>query len=290
MALWAIGTDTAIGTTEGQDRMPAGMAREITEAEKATYRDDGIVCLRQMFAPGWVAFLREMAERDVENPSPMHVDATRDGTGRFFGDTFVWQHLTELRRFVFDSHAADLAMALMGADKVNLFFDQFLIKEPGTSTPTLWHHDMPYWPVDGEHVCSLWIALDPVTKESGAVEYVVGSHRWGQKYKAVAFKDENLYKEDLPPVPDIAAMRDRLTFRQFELEPGDCTVHHGLTVHGAPGNASSTRRRRAYITRWTGDRAVYDPRPGIQPMLYDPDIARGGPLDCELFPVVRRVG
>jgi ectoine hydroxylase-related dioxygenase (phytanoyl-CoA dioxygenase family) len=270
--------------------MPERALREITEEEKAAYRDEGIVCLRQAFEPAWVEFLQDMAARDVENPSRMRVDATLAGTGRFFGDTFVWQHHNELRRFIFDSHAADFAASVMGTKKINLLFDQFLIKEAGTSTQTLWHHDLPYWPVGGDHVCTLWIALDSVTKESGAVEYVVGSHKWGQRYQAVSFKDDNLYKEDLPPVPDIDAMRDQFTFRQFELEPGDCTIHHGLTLHGAPGNASTTRARRAYVTRWTGDDAYYNPRPNIQPMLYDPDIAEGGPLDCELFPVVRRAG
>ncbi len=261
--------------------------REITTDEVNTYREDGIVCLRQLFDPDTVAMLADVADRDMANPSPMGAEATRDGTGRFFSDTFIWKHFDELHDFVTNSHAAEVAAALLRSHKINLLFDQFLIKDPGTSTPTLWHHDAPYWPVAGKQICTLWLALDPVRKESGAVEYVVGSHHWGQRFKAVSFKDENLYKEDLPPVPDINAMRDRLKFAQYELEPGDCTVHDGLTVHGAPGNSDSTRKRRAYVTRWMGDDVTYNPRPNLQPMLYDPDIPAGGPLDCELFPVVR---
>lgn len=63
--------------------------------------------------------------------------------------------------------------------------------------------------------------------------------------------------------------------------------HDALALHGAPGNATADRQRRAYITRWTGDDARYHPRPNIQPMLRDPGIAAGGPLDRSLFPVVR---
>lgn len=261
--------------------------RAITDEEIRTYQDDGIVCLRQMFDADTVALLRDVAERDMADPSPMVVEATRDGTGRFFGDTFVWQHIDELRRFLFDSPSADIAAALLGSRKVNLLFDQFLIKLPGTSTPTLWHHDEPYWPVAGNQICTIWTALDPVTQASGAVEYVCGSHRWGKRFKAVSFKDQDLYKEDLPPVPDIEAMRDDLRLVQFELEPGDCTVHHGRTVHGAPGNSSTSVKRRAYIVRWMGEDVTYNPRPNLQPMLRDPGIPAGGPLDCELFPVVR---
>ncbi len=73
-----------------------------------------------------------------------------------------------------------------------------------------------------------------------------------------------------------------------KMEPGDCsTLHHGLTVHGAPGNSSLSQKRRAYIIRWAGEDATYNPRPNLQPMLHDPDIAAGDPLDCSLFATVR---
>lgn len=263
--------------------------RDITEEEIRTYQEDGIVCLRQLFDAKTVAMLRGVVDRDMKNPGPMALDATRDGEGRFFGNTFVWQHYPELKEFVFESPAADIASAILQSPKVNIIFDQFLVKEPGTSTPTLWHHDQTYWPVAGDQVCTLWLALDPVTNESGAVEYVCGSHRWGKRFKAVSFKDEDLYKENLPPVPDIEELRDKHKMVQFELEPGDCTIHHGLTVHGAPGNSTLSQKRRAYIIRWAGEDVTYYPRPNLQPMLYDPEIAVGEPIDCSLFPIVRNI-
>ncbi|MEM8650335.1 MAG: phytanoyl-CoA dioxygenase family protein [Pseudomonadota bacterium] len=261
--------------------------RSLTEEEIKTYHEDGIVCLRQFFDLESVEMLRNVVDRDMINPGPMALDVTRDGKGKFFGNTFVWKHYEELDDFIHNSPAGDIVAGILQSSKVNLIFDQFLVKEPGTTTPTLWHHDQTYWPIAGDQVCTMWLALDPVTKENGAVEYVCGSHRWGQRFKAVSFKDDNLYKEDLPPVPDIDAMRDQYKIVQFELEPGDCTLHHGLTVHGAPGNSSLSQIRRAYVTRWGGDDVTYYPRPNLQPMLYDPEIPEGGPIDCSLFPVVR---
>ena len=78
------------------------------------------------------------------------------------------------------------------------------------------------------------------------------------------------YHESLEPVPDIDNQRDAYDFACFEMVPGDCTIHHGLTVHGAPGNSSSRVRRRAYITRWAGEDVTYKPRPNLQRMLRDP--------------------
>jgi ectoine hydroxylase-related dioxygenase (phytanoyl-CoA dioxygenase family) len=126
--------------------------------------------------------------------------------------------------------------------------------------------------------------LDKVTAESGAVEYIKGSHRWGKKFKPASFSGNNQYTENLPDVPDIEAMRGELEFVQFDLEPGDCTVHHGLIVHGSPGNQSLQNRRRAHISRWAGDDVIFSPREGLQEMPPLPELADGDPIDSELFP------
>ncbi|SLN66828.1 phytanoyl-CoA dioxygenase family protein [Oceanibacterium hippocampi] len=261
--------------------------RAITEQEIAAYREDGVVCLRKMFDAEWVEYLREAIQKDIARPGKLKRDVNRGGTGEFFSDTFVWKNIEDFEAFIFDSPSGEIAASLFGAEKVNMLFDQILIKEPGTSTGTLWHHDATYWPIKGHQVCTLWLALDNVSLANGAVEYVKGSHLWNHRYRPESFTGEATYQgQDLPGVPDVESMRDTLDIVHFDLEPGDCTIHHGLTLHGAPGNTSSSLRRRAYVSRWCGDDIVYDPRPNIQKMLYDPDIQPGGPLDCELFPVV----
>lgn len=266
---------------------PAQPVRDITEDEIKTYEEDGIVCLQGVFARDWVERMREAAEQALQEPGELHAElaAERQETGRFFHDTFIWTRNDICRQFVFESPAAQIARQIMRSDKVNIFFDQWLIKEPGTTTKTPWHHDMTYWPIDGWQICTVWFGLDPVTRESGGVEYVKGSHKWGQKYRPASFGGGNQYKEHLPEVPDIEAMRDELEFVQYELEPGDCTVHQGLIVHGSPGNKSATVRRRAHTSRWTGDDVVFHPREGLQEMPpMPPELASGDPLDSDLWP------
>ncbi len=266
--------------------MNQDLPRPLTAEEIETFQNDGIVCLRGFFDRDWVEFLRDRIEEDIANPSGMVKNIDAEGaTGRFFGDTFVCHHNQGFQTAVFDSPAAAIAGGLMRARKVNLIFDQILVKEPGTSTPTIWHHDATYWPVAGQQIATLWLALDQVSLESGAVEYLKGSHRWGQRFLAVSFDPDQQYDEDLPPVPDIEAARDDYDIVSFDMEPGDCTLHHGLTLHYAPGNKRSDRRRRAYIQRWAGDDVVYHPRPNLQRMLRDPGIESGAALDCELVPV-----
>lgn len=260
--------------------------RDISKEEISTYEQDGIVCLRNMFSPDWVELLREAAETSMQDPGQLHAELAeqRNEKGRFFHDTFVWLRNSNCQSFVFKSPAARIAAQIMRSTKINIFFDQWLIKEPGTETKTPWHHDMTYWPIDGWQICSVWIALDSVDKRSGAVEYVKGSHKWGDKYRPASFSGGDQYKENFPEVPDIEANRDQYEIAQFDLEPGDCTVHQGLVVHGSPGNSSSEQRRRAYVTRWTGDDVVFLPREGLQEMPPLPDLTSGDPLDSELWP------
>jgi hypothetical protein len=108
--------------------------REITTEEIKTYQDDGIVCLRGLFSSEWVEALRQAAEDSMQNPGELHAELaeTRKEKGRFFHDTFVWKRNEVCRNYVFNSPAARIAGAIMESSKVNIFFDQWLIKEPGT--------------------------------------------------------------------------------------------------------------------------------------------------------------
>ena len=261
--------------------------RPITPEEIRTYQKDGIVCLRQVFSTDWVNRMRDAAEECMAAPGDLHAELANEHheEGRFFHDTFVWQRNRTCRDYVFESPAASIAAQVMGSSKANIFFDQWLIKEPGTSTKTPWHHDLTYWPIQGFQICTVWLALDPVAPENGAVEYIKGSHRWGQKYLPASFGSGKQYTEDLPSVPDIDAQRDEHDIVQFNLAPGDCTVHHGLTVHAAPGNATADVRRRAHTSRWAGDDVVFHPREGLQEMPpFPPELKSGDPLDSGLWP------
>jgi len=279
------------------DRVPVSvhaeseLARSISEDEVATYQRDGVVCLRNVFDPVWIERLRMATEEVIAEPGPFGARYGTDGDrGTFFGDLYVWTFNETFRDFVLRSPAAQIAGALMAASKVNFFYDHLLVKEPGSSAPTPWHHDLTYWCVDGWDVLSVWLPMDSVSRESGAVEYVKGSHRWRNRYQAQDFLGRDLFRDEaLDAIPDVDANRDAYDIISFDVEPGDCIVHHALTLHGAPGNNSS-RRRRALASRWTGDDAHYVERKGMSKPIRDPGLAVGDPMDCDLFPVVWRRG
>lgn len=269
-------------------------AQQIVNDETSErYREDGIVVVRNAFSPEWIDVLARGLERNLAEPGRYRREYTPEGApGRFFGDYCNWSRIPEYEDFARNSPAADIAKALMGSRKVNLFHEHVVVKEPGTMDRTPWHHDQPYYCVTGDDNVSLWIPLDPVPKERG-VEFIKGSHKWGRWFTPTKFTGMDYAREDegFEPIPDFEAERDKHDIASFGLEVGDCVAFHFRTVHGAPGNAATDTRRRAVAFRWTGDDARFVIRKGeMSPPFLDFDecrLAPGDPLDSDLFPVVR---
>lgn len=245
------------------------------------YDEDGVVVLRRFLSEAQSGWLGEVSDAVTSAPPPL-----RSPAGSSLGYTFLWLYSNEFRRALRKTPLAAAAAQMMGAIRVRLFYDQVLTKEPGESHRTPWHQDLPYWPVSGAQILSFWVALDPVCRDNGAVEYVRGSHRWNRVFKPTSHNDGG-YWADTPfeDMPDIEAMRGDLEILSWDMRPGDAIVHHPLTVHGAYGNHSTHKRRRAYITRWFGDDVRYAPRNKTMELPIDLDLAPGAPLDIDLFPL-----
>ncbi len=264
---------------------------ELDPALVTDFQRDGVVYVRGVFGREWLSLLEAGIERNLREPGPLAKFYTPQGApGRFFGDYCSWRRLSEYEEFLKNSPAAELAGLLMGSSRVNLFHEHVLVKDAGTLEKTPWHHDQPYWTVDGDQVCSIWISVDPVPRETSP-EFVRGSHRWGVWYTPRRFVDHGEHPAEDPnfrAVPNIDADRDSYDLVSWELEPGDCVVFHGLTLHGAPGNRLSTPRR-AMACRFTGDDARYVLRSGfMSPPPQDGAPEPGAPMDSAAFPVVWR--
>ena len=259
----------------------------------ALFQKDGAICLRGVFKPLEVSALQEAVDVAIRNPGPYALNfSSNDGAG-FFGDVFVWTRNPAFRNIVVLSHLGEIAGRFLGSQKTRFIFDHLLVKEPGASEVTPWHQDAAYFPIEGEDCCSIWIALDHVSSENGAVEYLRRSHTTGKVYAPKSFHGDNrLSNEMLEEVPDVEAHRVDYDIATWELFPGDCVAHHVRTLHGAPGNSSPSIRRRGLSTRWIGDDIVYGTRLGIpEPMtksLEDlaPELELGKPFDHPMFPLV----
>jgi ectoine hydroxylase-related dioxygenase (phytanoyl-CoA dioxygenase family) len=255
----------------------------------ASYVTDGAVCVRGAFAPDEVALARAAIDANLAELSPYAKRASRAQDGAFVEDFCNWTRLPAMERFIRTSGAAAIAGELMGAHTVRLYHDHVLVKEPGTRQRTPWHQDLPYYNVAGRMNVSMWMPVDPVTKES-SLQLVAGSHL-GPWYMPRSFLDGQAkwFPEGaLADLPDIDGDPGRWRILSWELEPGDAVFFHMLTLHGA-GGVSGPNRRRVLSVRFLGDDMVHAPRPWTTsppfPGLAD-ELADGAPLDHPLFPVL----
>ncbi len=262
------------------------MSEWVTEADITAYERDGAVCLRGVFAD-WVDTIAAGIERNMAEPGEYAAENLQDGdSGRFFDDYCNWQRIPEFTEVVRRSPAAGVAARIMRSNTAQFFHDHVLVKEPGTSKPTPWHQDIPYYFVDGRQTVSFWIPIDPV--RDATLRLIAGSHKWDKMVLPVkwlageAFYDEGEYL----PVPDPDAEPDKYRVLEWQMAPGDCVLFDYRTVHGARANMAENRRR-AFSMRWVGDDARYVTRPGrTSPPFPGHGMHDGERLREDWFPVI----
>lgn len=251
----------------------------------AAFQHDGVILLPGVFDAGWVEFMRGAVEAAMAAPGPLSDNFVKDpAKGKFFGEHFLWVRLPAFRRLALESPLPPIAAALMRSERAVLAWDQVFVKEPRTDAESHWHQDQPYAWVDGRQNVSFWVALDEVTRESGAVQFVTGSHRWGKWYEPKSFHPDRQYASgDYEPMPDFSKLAAQHEIVHHDMRPGDVVGFHLSIIHYAPGNATA-RRRRAISLRYAGDDATYAVRKRGPKLPRDPGLKPGDPLGGELFP------
>ncbi|MEX5597521.1 phytanoyl-CoA dioxygenase family protein [Pseudophaeobacter sp. C1-32P7] len=257
----------------------------ITEEQVEAYQRDGVVMIKGLFKDQ-VDLLRRGVEANMAEPGPYASNNEKKGqTGRFFDDYCNWTRISEFDEAIKASPVAEVAADLMRSDRVQMFHDHVLVKEPGTSMATPWHQDGPYYFVEGQQTISFWSPLDPVREAS--LRCVAGSHAWEKEVLPTRwvseegfFADEGQYMA--VPDPDAEGMR----VMEWEMEPGDAVAFNYRTLHGARGNTAD-QRRRAFSLRLVGDDARYVERPGpTSPPFPGHDMQPGQRLREDWFPVL----
>jgi ectoine hydroxylase-related dioxygenase (phytanoyl-CoA dioxygenase family) len=143
-----------------------------------------------------------------------------------------------------DRAIAQLASEALGGARIQLLQETALIKDARVGGPVAWHQDHTYTGyLTPARVVSARLALTPCTRESGCMQVIGESHRWGLLGDVRALTESSV----ADALGDRAAtLSDRIV--HLELEPGDLTLHHCLTLHRSDRNQSA-QTRKTLITR-----------------------------------------
>ena len=187
---------------------------------------------------------------------------------------YLWEDFPAVRPLMFHPALGAALGALLGAERVRLWHDQALYKEPG-GRETDAHQDHAYWPIAEADTITAWIPLTEIDDESGCMGYVPGSH-----LGEVEFVD--IFGE--PGSGAALVARQKAAPVWVPCKPGDVIFHHGRAVHLAKPNRSG-RMRRVYTGIYFKDgctRGTNRPHPSVD----RDDIPVGGVIDGAATPVV----
>ena len=200
----------------------------------------------------------------------------------FLQVTNLWQKDEAVKRFVFEKKFAQIAADLLGVEKVRLYHDQALFKEPGGGH-TPWHQDKYYWPLDTDKMITMWMPLVDIDDEMGVITFASGSHKRGPVDNVeISDESEELFRryvsENKFPVEKASSMK-----------AGDATFHLGWTIHSAGPNRSAKMREVMTIIYFADGARVTKPNSTHQQADLDAWLGGKQPgevADSELNPIM----
>lgn len=174
------------------------------------------------------------------------------------------------------------ASQLLGGS-VRFWHDQLFCKPAKHGGNVAWHQDYSYWTRTKPMAhLTCWTGLDPATAANGCLNYIPGSHLW-----------------ELLPVTglagDMQAIQEVLTEQQWaqfqnpvaiELEPGHCTFHHPLMVHGSFDNKTEIPRRAVVLNVIRDGVASFTDEELLTGV---PVIPKGEKMNGQFFPLLHQV-
>jgi len=257
----------------------------LNEEHIKSFQDDGVVLIKGLFAD-YVELIQTGIDYNIQNPGRYAAENIKDGEGgRFFDDYCNWNRISQFQEVIKNSKVAEVAAGLMKSKTVQVFHDHVLVKEPGTSKPTPWHQDSPYYFVEGSQTVSFWSPVDAVT--DATLRCVAGSHKWSKPVLPTRWLNEDKFYKDTVkymPVPDPDA--EGMKVLEWDMDPGDAVAFHYRILHCARGNETK-KRRRAFSLRLVGDDARYVERPGpTSPPFPGHNMKPGDRLREDWFPII----
>lgn len=206
----------------------------LSEAQVERFREQGFIVLEGVLDRAEITAYGEA----IRAVAMAHFRAR--GLATSFGGAFLQQlnlrYCSDaVRSFVLSPRFGRIAGRLLGAPAVRLYHEQALFKPPG-GIDSHWHQDQFYFPFDDTFTLGMWMPLVDCSLDMGPLRFIAGSHKYGN-LEGMSISEESKHFFD-----DFAAREGLPVVQVPGLRAGDCSLHLGWTVHGAPANRSDKMR------------------------------------------------
>ena len=215
---------------------------EISKEQKNFYEENGFVLLKEVLSLEEVNEYRKIIDKVVDDLTSHDKRSLEEKTPyerEFLQCSHLWREFPEVRNFTLSKRLGSIASQLLNSDHVRLWHDQALYKVPGGAA-TEPHQDIAYWPMIEKNGGTIWLALDEVKVEMGAMNFIPGSHR--EEF----FSYNNRIEDSIEGKSDLltrAKEKIKTEPVSYNLKPGDATFHHALTIHYTGKNQTEKTRK-----------------------------------------------
>ena len=274
----------APSTSTGADAVDAALA--YTPAQRRRFAEYGVHVFASFLSPHGLANASRRVDAIIASRG---CDPRRLFNLHQRGEAWISRIATHPR-------VLDVARAHCGAT-FYFYLSHIIYKAPGSDYAVPWHQDYRYGadatPSDvaaeltAQRPCSLWIALDDVDAESGALRVLPCAHTLGALATADAgdvdftavTSPAALARASQHSVAAVAALEgevpgvsadaaDSANFvlgaRALELRAGQALMQHPLLPHSSPPNRAARRWRRALLLRYKAGPGAQETVPPIQ--------------------------
>jgi len=262
------------------------MNYKLTNEQIATYRNKGFLIVNDFLTPVETANWKTTIDSAVKDRKGKKFPHSEIKTGEsdginenaeYFGKVFdqiinLWMTDNAVKELILDKRIGEMVTKLAQVDGMRVWHDQSLVKQPW-GNPTAWHLDTPFWSFDHREALSIWIALEDVTLQNGCMYFLPGSNQETDfSEPGIGVNMDDIFKtypklRSLEAVPAI-------------LKAGSCTVHNGLTIHGAGVNMTPFSRK-AMTCAFMPDGSLFNGKQNVLPDNYFESLKIGDVLNSE---------
>ncbi|MFD2201998.1 phytanoyl-CoA dioxygenase family protein [Shivajiella indica] len=210
---------------------------QVSNEAKGFYHENKYIKLKDVLSPDVIHYYNSIISEEVDKLNSVTLPMeSRDTYGKAFLQIFnLWRENEEIKALVLSKRLAGIASELMGCEKVRIYHDQALFKEPGGGI-TPWHADQYYWPIDTDKTITAWIPLQETPLAMGPLEFSAKSHQ------LVVGRDLGIGDESEVEI------KKNLRINNFEhvIEPfdlGEVSFHSGWVFHRAGANQTDQMRK-----------------------------------------------
>jgi hypothetical protein len=211
--------------------------RILSDEQAARYHEDGYFLAHGLFDADEIDLLRRAAREDHELDRRSFERADGEG-GKV--RLSLWNHPGEgiYGMFARCERMVRSAEKLLDGE-VYHYHSKMIMKDPHVGGAWAWHQDYGYWYHNGvlqPLLTSVFLAVDPCTRENGCLQVIRGSHHCGRIEHVLTGEQAGADSERVEQV------LKRMPLVHVEMDPGDALFFHCNLLHRSDQNRSAAPR------------------------------------------------